>query len=105
MKGTNLGEFEELILLSVAVLDGEAYGVSIAQLITDHSERNVTISTVHNALYRLEEKEMVSSRLGGATAERGGRRKRLFSITAEGQRALDESRELRNRLYQLIPGL
>lgn len=105
MKGTNLGEFEELILLAVAVLQGEAYGVNIAELIMKHSSRSVGISTVHNALYRLEEKGMVQSRLGGATSERGGRRKRLFSITADGQLALDESRELRNRLYQLIPGL
>lgn len=104
MKGTNLGEFEELILLSVAVLDGEAYGISIAELIMDNSTRKVTISTVHNALYRLEEKGMVSSTLGGATSERGGRRKRLFVITSTGQQALEESRDLRNRLYHLIPG-
>ena len=103
MKGTNLGEFEELILLAVAVFNGDAYGINIADLIEEQSDRSVTISTVHNALYRLEEKGMVSSRLGGATAERGGRKKRLFTITAEGQVALDHARDLRNRLYNLIP--
>ena len=78
MKGTYLGEFEELVLLSVAVLNGQAYGVSITDVIEEQANRVVTISTVHNVLYRLEKKGFVESYLGGATKERGGRKKRLF---------------------------
>ena len=105
MKGTYIGEFEELVLLAVAVLDGDAYGVSVTAMIEDEAGRSVTISTVHNVLYRLEKKGFVRSFLGGATTERGGRKKRLFRITAAGQTALSTSKELRNRLWDLIPGL
>ena len=103
MKGTYLGEFEELVLLTVAVLNGDAYGVSIGTIIEKESGRSVTISTIHNVLYRLEKKGYVSSELGGATSERGGRNKRLFKITATGQVVLDESKELRNKLWSAIP--
>lgn len=105
MKGTNLGEFEELVMLTVAILNNEAYGVSIAETIEEQANRNVTISTVHNALYRLEEKGFVSSFLGGATSERGGRRKRLFRITAAGHEAISEAKRLRNKLWGQIPDL
>jgi len=105
MKGTYLGEFEELVLLSVAVLDGQAYGVSITDVIEDQANRSVTISTVHNVLYRLEKKGFVESYLGGATKERGGRNKRLFKITAEGQETLSYAKDLRNRMWGLMPVL
>lgn len=105
MKGTYLGEFEELVLLVVAVLEGDAYGVSIGAVIEDEAKRSVTISTIHNVLYRLEKKGFVKSELGGATTERGGRKKRLFRITAQGRTALTQSKELRNRLWGLIPGI
>ncbi len=105
MKGTYLGEFEELVLLTVAVLNGEAYGISIAKVIEEEAERAVTISTIHNVLYRLEKKGFVRSRLGGATAERGGRNKRIFSITTTGHAALTQSNKLRNRLWNLMPEL
>lgn len=103
MKGTYLGEFEELVLLTVAVLNGEAYGISIAELIEKESNRSVTISTIHNVLYRLEDKGYVKSELGGATAERGGRKKRLFYITASGHAVLNESKQLRNKLWDSMP--
>lgn len=105
MKGTNLGEFEELILLTVAVLNNDAYGVSIAETIESQANRSVTISTVHNALYRLEEKGFVSSYLGGATSARGGRRKRLFKITSSGHEAISEAKRLRNKLWGQMPDL
>ena len=105
MKGTYLGEFEELVLLSVAVLDGQAYGVSITDVIEDQANRSVTISTVHNVLYRLEKKGFVESYLGGATKERGGRKKRLFKITAEGQETVSYAKDLRNRMWGLMPEL
>jgi len=75
MKGTYLGEFEELVLLTVAILNGDAYGITVMDEIEKNIDRKVTVSTVHTALYRLEEKGFVESYFGGATQERGGRKK------------------------------
>ncbi len=103
MKGTYLGEFEEVVLLTVGVLYNDAYGVAITEELERQSGRSVSISAVHSALSRLQEKGLVSSRMGGATAERGGRRKRLFTVSVAGSRALQDIRELRNNLWNLIP--
>ncbi len=105
MKGTYLGEFEEIVLLAVAVLQQEVYGVSITDEINRQSARPVHLSGVHTALYRLEEKGLLTSRLGGATQERGGRRKRLFGVTIAGKKALQEACDLRNAFWSRIPGL
>ncbi|WP_020595830.1 PadR family transcriptional regulator [Spirosoma panaciterrae] len=103
MRRTYLGEFEEIVLLMVAILDGDGYGVTVSQALEEHTGRIVTFGTVHNTLIRLEEKGFVSSDLGGATAERGGRRKRLFRVTALGSRALQEIQQLRQELWQMLP--
>ena len=103
MKGTHLGEFEELVLLVVAILQDNAYGVAIQKEILEQSNRKVTISTVHAALYRLENKGYVEAEYGEATAKRGGRRKKLFKVTFGGEAALTRSRELRNKLWNSIP--
>ena len=103
MRRTYLGEFEEVVLLMVAILDGEAYGVTVSQTLEEHTGRIVTFGTVHNTLIRLEEKGFVSSQLGGATNERGGRRKRIFQVTALGSRALQEIQQLRHELWQMMP--
>lgn len=103
MRRTYLGEFEEIVLLMVAILNGEAYGVTISKEIEQQTDRKVTFGTVHNTLIRLEEKGFVSSRLGGATSERGGRRKRIFVVTALGTKALHEIQQVRNDLWQLLP--
>ena len=103
MRRTYLGEFEEVVLLMVAILDGEGYGVTISQALEEHTGRSVTFGTVHNTLIRLEEKGFVKSELGGATTERGGRRKRLFRISALGGRALQEIQQVRQDLWQLVP--
>lgn len=103
MRRTYLGEFEEVVLLMVAILDGDAYGVTVSQALEEHTGRIVTFGTVHNTLIRLEEKGFVKSQLGGATTERGGRRKRLFQVTALGGRALQEVQQLRQELWQLVP--
>ena len=105
MKGTQLGEFEELIMLVVGVLFPEAYGLSIRQEITDQIGRKVAIGAVHSALNRLENKGFLKSELANATHERGGRRKRLFHITAAGKRVLEKNHELRNSLWNQIPDL
>ncbi len=104
-KGSHLGEFEELALLTVGALFDQAYGVAIMDEIADQTSRNVNISAVHEVLKRLEKKGFVKSRMGGATNERGGRRKRYFTLTLEGKAALDASMALRNQLYNAIPEL
>lgn len=99
----NLGEFEEIVLLLVAAQHGEAYGLSITQAIEKELSRAVTMSSVHTALYRLEEKGYVSSHIGDADGNRRGRRKRVFLITAEGKKSLVQSREQRNHIWDMIP--
>lgn len=105
MKGAHIGELEELILLAVAMLHGDAYGTAIQNEIKDQTNRSMTISTVHAVLKRLEEKGYLTSSYGGATPERGGRRKHLFAITASGQNAIASARETRNKMWNSIPNL
>lgn len=103
MSRTYLGEFEELVLLIVGVLYQDAYAVAITKEIQEQSGRPVNVSSVHKSLYRLEKKGMLESSLGAPESKRGGKRKRIFSITALGKKALDESMDLRSRLRQQIP--
>jgi DNA-binding PadR family transcriptional regulator len=103
MKRAFLGEFEEVVLLTVAILDEDAYGVSVTQEIEQKTGRSVGFSTVHTTLQRLEEKGFLSSRMGGATAERGGRRKRFFNVTAAGRKALQEVKQIRETLWSALP--
>lgn len=103
MKGTQLGEFEELVLLTVGILNGEAYGINVMDTIYEETARKVTVSTVHTAMYRLEQKGFVESFYGGATAKRGGRKKRLYKITQAGVRVLAKAREQRENMWNLLP--
>lgn len=103
MNRAYLGEFEELVLLTVAVLEGQAYGVTVAAELKQRTSRIISLSGVHIALYRLEEKGFVLSELGGATNERGGRRKRFFTVTSTGKQTLSEMRDIRNQLWESIP--
>ncbi|QMW06649.1 PadR family transcriptional regulator [Spirosoma foliorum] len=103
MKGTYLGEFEEVVLLAVAIRSGDAYGATVVTEIEQQMKRSVNLGAVHSALNRLGEKGLVTSELGGMTAERGGRRKRLYSVTAAGRRALEEIRQVRNQMWESIP--
>ncbi|MCR9253257.1 MAG: PadR family transcriptional regulator [bacterium] len=105
MKGSYLGEFEELLLLTVGSLANEAYGVAIMDEINKETSRNVNISAVHAVLRRLEEKNYLESEMRGATSERGGRRKRYFKLTMIGKKAVVESMEVRSKLYNRIPDL
>lgn len=102
MRRSYLGEFEEVVLLTVAVLAEGAYGVAITDELDRQTGRAVSISAVHAALHRLEEKGMLKSHLGEATAERGGRRKRLFSVTVLGSRTLHDIRAVRDQLWDSI---
>ncbi len=105
MKGTNLGELEEIVLLVVANLYDHAYGVAIKLEIEEKCQRKITISTVHNVLQRLQEKGFLESRYSEPTHERGGKRKLLFRVTKTGQGALAHSRDMRESLWRGIPGL
>ena len=103
MKRTQLGEFEEMVLLTVALLPGEAYSVAILEEMERRMERPMSIGNVHRTLQRLEEKGLVNSRFGEASAQRGGRRKRLFALSPAGEKALIEVRDLRNAYWAAIP--
>ena len=103
MKGTYLGEFEELVMLATGILQEGAYGVSITKEIETQTGRTVNIGAVHTALHRLEEKGFLKSKFGQTTEVRGGKRKRIFSLTSPGVKALRESQELRNHMWSLLP--
>lgn len=103
MKGYYLGELEELVLLTVGVLFPEAYGISVMDEIEKQAGRSLNISAVHSVLTRLEDKGFLKSKMSDPTEARGGRRKRIFLLTAAGKRALEESNEIRNQLYNQIP--
>lgn len=103
MKTPSLGEFEELVLLMVATLHDEAYGVAILENLEAKLTKKINISAIHVALKRMEDKGFVTSRFGGITADRGGRRKKFYVITAFGKSVLDQQYSLRTNLYQQIP--
>jgi PadR family transcriptional regulator, regulatory protein PadR len=105
MKGTNLGEFEELVLLTIAALMNEAYSVAICDELIKTTGRTAKLGVVHSVLNRLEEKGLVKSKLGEATSTRGGKRKRFYTITNGGKAALIKSKELRDELWNKIPDL
>jgi DNA-binding PadR family transcriptional regulator len=102
MRRSDLGEFEEVVLLAVAVLTPRAYSVSVAEELEKETGKTVTTGAVHAALQRLENKGMVASKMGEATAERGGRRKRIFTLTVAGSRMIHQVRAVRNRLWERI---
>jgi DNA-binding PadR family transcriptional regulator len=103
MSQYHLGEFEELVMLTVAILYGEAYGVAIIDEMEKRLERNVSIGALQTVLRRLEKKGLLTSELGEATRVRGGKRKRFFKVTRYGQKVLAESYEKRKELWHAIP--
>ena len=102
MSTDRLDGFEEVVLLAVAGLRGEGYGVSIRAELETGSRGRVSVGAVYATLDRLERKGYVESRVGAATAERGGRRKRLFKITGTGTAAITDARRLRDRFWKTI---
>lgn len=100
MKG-HIGEFEELVLLTIAVLGDDAYGVAVLEDIQQRSKRKISIGALHSTITRLDEKGFISSYMGEPTQERGGRRKRYFQLTASAKQALSDMKALRNELWQL----
>lgn len=101
MKGEHLGEFEELVLLAVAGVRDDAYGVAIKERLDRETGREVSLGAVYAALDRLSAKGLVDSEEVEGPALRGGRRRRAFEVTAEGLVALEHMRSVRNRLWRL----
>lgn len=103
MKKITLGAFEEMVLLTVGVLQDNAYGVTIKTELETNLKKTISLGALYAALQRLEEKKWVDSRIGGITEERGGRRKQYFDITKDGIMALNEVRAMRNELFDRLP--
>jgi DNA-binding PadR family transcriptional regulator len=101
MKHRHLGELEELTLLIVMSLGPDAYGAAAQKGLERHAGRRIALGAVYGALERLERKGFLTSSVGEATRQRGGRRKRIFAHTAEGARALRENRQTRERLWRM----
>jgi PadR family transcriptional regulator, regulatory protein PadR len=103
MKKYQLGEFEEIVILTIGVLFKDAYGVSIKKEIESRLSRNVSMGAMHTALKRLEEKGYIISHEGESTEERAGRPKKYFQITALGKAAMEYTKDTRNQLWSAIP--
>ena len=100
-----LGYLEETTLLLIMVMEEEAYGFSVSQAYFDHTGKSISISAVHTVLSRLEKKGFIISEMGGASLERGGRRKRIFRPTDEGKEVIREIKASRQKLWSQIPNL
>ena len=105
MRGTYLGELEELVLLAVATLNENAYAVAVRAEIEERANRKVNISAIHASLYRLEDKGFLESYMGEATNKRGGKSKRIFKTTQNGYKTLKESQAVRQSFWGEIPQL
>jgi|SRR5579859_761135 len=103
MRKYHLGEFEEVVILTIGVLNNEAYSVSIKTEIESRLSRSVSMGALHTALRRLEEKGYLRSFAGEATDERAGRPKRYFEITAMGKKAMLYTKAVREALWSAIP--
>ncbi len=103
MKKYQLGEFEEIVLLTVGILHGNAYGVSIKLEIEERLGRSVSVGALQTALRRMESKGYLTSRQGETSAARGGRPKLFFTVTLEGKKALEYTRQTRNELWDALP--
>lgn len=103
MKKYQLGEFEEVVILTIGILNNEAYSVSIKDEIESRLSRSVSMGALHTALRRLEDKGYLKSFAGEATEERAGRPKRYFEITALGKKAMQYSKTTRDELWKAIP--
>ncbi|MEL7147455.1 MAG: helix-turn-helix transcriptional regulator [Bacteroidota bacterium] len=102
---TQLGYLEETVLLIIMKIGTDAYGFLVTEEYKKHTGKAISISAIHSVLSRLEKKGLISSEMGGATEERGGRRKRLFKPTDEGQVVISEIKASRMELWSQIPGL
>ena len=100
-----LGYLEETVLLLVMLMEEEVYGFTVSEAYRKHMGKSISISAVHSVLSRLEKKGLIKSYMGGATTERGGRRKRIFQATEQGVKVIAEIKASRQKLWNLIPYL
>ncbi|MBR06599.1 MAG: PadR family transcriptional regulator [Rickettsiales bacterium] len=101
----SIGSLEETILLLVLVMQDAAYGVSVGEEYQKQTGKSISIPAIHTVLKRLEKKGFLTSTMGGATTERGGRKKRLFEITKSGYKIIADLRDTRNNLWKIAPQL
>ncbi len=104
MKGSYLGEFQEIVMLSILALGAEAYGMQIQKEIAEKSGRSISRGALHSALTRLEDKGFLSSRFGEATKVRGGKSKKYYEVTEQGRSALEEAENIRQTFHKAILG-
>jgi DNA-binding PadR family transcriptional regulator len=105
MKKTKLGEFEELVLLTVVVLQEDAYGVEIKRELEDRLNETLSVGSIQSALKRMEQKSFLTSEFGEATQKRGGKRKRIYSATPYAYKVLAEIKDVRAKLWESVPQL
>ena len=105
MKKTKLGEFEEFVLLTVIVLQENAYGVEIKKELEKRLQESLSVGSIQSALKRLEEKGFLTSEFGEATQRRGGKRKRIYTATTLAHNTLNQMKEVRNKLWNAMPKL
>ena len=103
MKKIQIGEFEEIVLLTVGILHGNAYGVTIKDEIENRINREVSVGALQITLRRLEKKGYLDSKHGETTKARGGRPKLYFNITAFGKNAIEYTKQTRNELWEALP--
>ena len=103
MKGDRIGEFEELTLLAVLTLGEGAYGVLVQEVLERETQREVTLGAVYAALERMERKGLLRSGWSESTGARGGKPRRLFSVTPEGLRTVGDARRAREALWNAVP--
>ena len=103
MQNSYLGEFQEIVMLTILVLEDNAYGVTIKNELKQRLNRDCSRGALHTALMRLQEKGLIKSEMGGANAMRGGRRKRYYTVTHKGKVSLKEAKDARDHLWGAIP--
>ncbi|OEK02923.1 PadR family transcriptional regulator [Roseivirga sp. 4D4] len=105
MKKHKLGEFQELVLMSVVILKEDAYGNEIDRYLESCLNERQSMGAIQTALKRMEEKGFLTSKWGEVTQKRGGKRKRIYAATPLGQKVLREMRDLRTRMWNEMPDL
>ncbi|MEP2024820.1 MAG: helix-turn-helix transcriptional regulator [Reichenbachiella sp.] len=103
MKRSTIGEFEEMVLLMVLILQDEAYMISLQNELLEKANRTITMGALHTTLSRLEKKGFLTSEMGEPTKERGGRRKRIYQVSAAGKTELNTIKEMRKSLWDQVP--
>lgn len=102
MAQENISSQEEIVLLSVGSLEPEAYAYGIQKEINDQANLKWSLGTIHTILYRLENKGLLKSAMGGASEKRGGRSKRLYSLTAKGYGNVHNIQETRQAMWNKL---